>query len=425
MSALDSLIATAGESPLLSGLDYSVVPSTSAVVDRKTHVRCYPTSASSLAPTGTRTVRMRLGGSNMIQSDSVRIMYTINNLSTTTSMIPLGGPWCAWGLVRLLSGGTEIEQIPLYGRHHELFSWKVLPFQDQWAEAAVCGLHGSFDVTNGLLKQGEPYAGKIELSEKITVIHKLNLSLFNSKKILPIAFCPLEVELTLADATDWLDTSTGSSNFSISNVQLMYTEVIPDEAVSNSLYKSLMANRILSVPVLCAFQQTQSIPSGSTTIDVSIVRAFSKLSSVWVTFSGNTARSTNFRCPATSASTTGNIPNLDDGTWCPQARLSIGGKNYPDPQPVANIAEHYLQLVEALGYSPNISRDAFSSKSFCFAFDLRKVPGDHGTAISTRSGDLVRLSVQNMTADAATQIHVTLWAYSVCAIRESGVTLLN
>ena len=187
-----------------------------------------------------------------------------------------------------------------------------------------------------------------------------------------------------------------------------------------------MANRIVSIPILCAFQQTQTIAAGSTQIDVSIVRAFSKLSSVWVTFSGNTARNTNFRCPATSSSTLGAIPNLDDGTWCPTARLAIGGKNYPDPQPVTNIAEHYLSLIEALGYSPNISRDSFSKgNSFCLAFDLRKVPGDHGTAIGTRSGDLVRLSVQNMTADAATQVHVTLWAYSVAAIRESGVSLLN
>jgi hypothetical protein len=147
----------------------------------------------------------------------------------------------------------------------------------------------------------------------------------------------------------------------------MYSEVIPDEAVSNSLYKSLMANRILSVPVMCAFQQTQTIASGATSIDISVVRAFSKLCSVWVTFSGNSARSTQFVCPGTPQGS-GNVPYLDDFTpnWCPNARLSIGGKNIPDPQPTSNIAEHYLSMVEALGYSPNISRDAFSTKILRF-----------------------------------------------------------
>jgi len=425
MSALDSLISTAGEASLLSGMDYSVIPSSSAVVDRKTHVRAYPTSASSLTPTS-RTCRIRLGGSNMIESGSVRLMFTINNLSLTTSLIPLGGPWCAWGLVRLLSGGTEIENINLYGRHHELFSWKLLPFQDQWAEANVTGLHGSFDGTNGLLKQSEPYVGKIEAGEKVTVIHKLNLSMFNSKKILPMAFCPLDLEVTMADVTDWLDTTAGTSNLSISGLQIMYTEVIPDEAISNSLYKSLMANRILSVPTLCAFQLSYTVPIGSTSYDCTVGRAFSKLSSIWVTFSTNTARNTNFRCPAVTASTLGSVPNLDDANWCPTARLAIGGKNFPDPQPVANLAEHYLQMVDALGYSPNISRDAYSTKSFCLAFDLRKVPGDHGTAISTRSGDLVRIQITNLAPETFTyQIHITMWAYSVVAIRESGVTLLN
>lgn len=346
MSALDSLIATAGEAPLQPGMDYSVIPSSSAVVDRKTHCRAYPTSATSLSLTGTKTCRIRLGSSGgMVDMNSLRIMFTINNLSGSTSLVPLGGPWCAWGLVRLLSGGTEIDNIQYYGRHHEFFGFRLLPFQDQWSEASVCGLHGSFDNTNGLLKQGEPYVGKIEFNEKATCIHKLALSLPTSQKIIPTAFCPLDFELTLADATDWLNITSGTANFSISNIQLLYSEVIPDEAISNSLYKSLISNKILSVPVLCAFQQTVTIPALATSVDISVVRAFSRLSSVWVTFSGNTAKNTDFTCPATSSTTLGATPNVDDGSSCIQARLSIGGKNYPDPAPVASFAEHYTSAL--------------------------------------------------------------------------------
>ena len=73
MSALESLIATAGEAPLQYFLDFSLPPSSTAVVDRHQHVKAYPTSASTLTPTGTRTFRIRLGGDDFIDPMSIRL----------------------------------------------------------------------------------------------------------------------------------------------------------------------------------------------------------------------------------------------------------------------------------------------------------------------------------------------------------------
>ena len=92
MSALESLIATSGEAPLLDTLDFSLPPASSAVTDRRQHVRAYPTSASTLSPTGTRTVRIRLGGDDFIDPHSVRIQYTIVNGHGTNALVPRCGP---------------------------------------------------------------------------------------------------------------------------------------------------------------------------------------------------------------------------------------------------------------------------------------------------------------------------------------------
>jgi hypothetical protein len=47
-----------------------------------------------LTPTGTRTCRIPLGSDAFVDSNSVRIMYTINNLDTTKNLQPNGGgPW--------------------------------------------------------------------------------------------------------------------------------------------------------------------------------------------------------------------------------------------------------------------------------------------------------------------------------------------
>jgi hypothetical protein len=110
----------------------------------------------------------------------------------------------------------------------------------------------------------------------------------------------------------------------------------------------------------------------------------------------------------------------------PTARLSIGPHYWPDPQPLAGIAEHFYQFQKALPGVPNITRDNFEQNCFTIAFDVRKVPSDPTSSISTRSGDLLRVDLTNLTPNAnAIDCYLTLFAFSVTAIRESGVTLLT
>ena len=89
MTTLESMIAVAGEAPLADSLDFSLPPASTSVVDRKQHVRAYPTSASTLTPTTTRTVRIRLGGDEFINPNSVRLQYTIVNKRSRNNLLTL------------------------------------------------------------------------------------------------------------------------------------------------------------------------------------------------------------------------------------------------------------------------------------------------------------------------------------------------
>jgi hypothetical protein len=355
-------------------------------------------------------------------------MFTIENTGGARNLKFLGnGPWTCFSSVRLLLGGTEIDNIDQYGRWHE-WSYLTLPWNDQWAEQAVCGWGGSLDAATGLLREGQPIAGEVQPGEKITVLMKLNLSLFNSAKLLPVRFMPLELHLTLANSADWLnmDTGTYSTSFALTGFQCVYDQCVLDEGISNSLYQSLLNSRILSLPIVRAHMFSRSIAGGATTVDLSVQRAYSKVSAIIVTFSGDDEQNVDFRCPSASATTNGAMPGLDDGApWCPSIRVSLGGKNFPDPQPLDNIALYYHQLVKALGYSPNLSRDDFTGDSFCAFFDFKRVPFDHGSAISTRSGDLIRIEIKNMTANRVTKAHVVVLSYGSLAVRESGVAILD
>ena len=207
----------------------------------------------------------------MLDASSCRLMFTIENLHSTKDLKFLGsGPWTAFSTVRLMSNGTEIDHLDNYGRFHE-WTYLTLPWSDQWAEQAVCGWGGSFDAVNGLFKSGQPTIGRVQPLEKITVMMRLNLSLFNSGKLLPIRFMPLELHLSLADSADWVNQdSANSQSYQLTGFQCVFDQCVLDEGITNSLYQSLLNSRILSMPIVRAHQFSRDISSGATTVDVSV-----------------------------------------------------------------------------------------------------------------------------------------------------------
>jgi len=117
-----------------------------------------------------------------------------------------------------------------------------------------------------------------------------------------------------------------------------------------------------------------------------------------------------------------------DGAVAPSARLSIGPHYWPDPQPANTIPELFYMFQKALPGVPNITRDNYLNNSFTIVFDVRKVPSDPTSSISTRSGDLLRCDLLNLVTPAQgvpMEVTCTLFAFSVTAIRESGCTLLT
>jgi hypothetical protein len=334
-----------------------------------------------------------------------------------------------WGQVCLRSNGVEIDNLPYYGRFHQQYGFNQLSMLEQYGEAGICGLSGSWDAANNAGNQ--PALGTIAANGSYTVIHKLHLSLFASGKLLPVRYSPLELEMTLGAAADWLNTAGNrSASYAISNIQLLYDVYVLDEAVQESFYKALLASRVLTIPTMTVYQTVQTIPPGSTSFSFAAVRAFSRLSHVWLTFRKNGARSSQFLCPTTITGNSGGTPELSDSNTTgapnsPSARLSIGPHFWPDPQPANNIPELYYMFQKALPGVPNITRDNYQTNCFTICFDVRKVPSDPTSAISTRSGDLLRVDLQNLTADVANEVWLTLFAFSVTSIRESGVTLLT
>ena len=203
-----------------------------------------------------------------------------------------------------------------------------------------------------------------------------------------------------------------------------------DEAVQENFYKALLSNRVLSIPMNQYFCVVQSLPAGSTSYTFSVVRAFSRLTHIWVSFrTANGLVAQEFAIPTVQnnamTSTWGANPNFTVDMPAPSVRLSIGPKNYPDFQPVTTVQEHFWMLQKALPATPYLDRKDFASNTFLSVFDLQRLPGDATSALSTRSGDQIRVEIKGMTPDVCVECHVTCWAMSVLSIRESGCQILD
>jgi hypothetical protein len=422
------MIASSGEAPIHPALSFELPSPSTAIVDRKQHVRAYPSSASSLSSTGTKTVRIRIGGEDFIDPSSLRVQYTITNLEANKYLRPVTGPWALWQQCYCRSGGVELDNIPHYGRWHNQYGWLHLDREAQWGSVGIEGFHVSRANTKNPFK---PDVGQLSGNVSITVMHRLHLSLLSSGKLLPVQnMGGLEIELSMVnDLNDFLQAASvggnGTQSFIVSDAQILYDSYTLDSAILQSFYSSLLSNKVLSIPVMNCYQICHPIGAGATSYSFSSVRAFSRLAAVWLTFRKTGPRSTEFLCP-------GPLPGEDDNAdiylntaAVPTARLSIGPHNWPDPQPVSSMAEYHMMFTKALGTQPNITRREFEHDAFTIAWNIQKSPQDPTSSLSTRSGDLVRVELTNMTADRASEAWLTLISFGVCAIRESGVTLLT
>jgi hypothetical protein len=329
----------------------------------------------------------------------------------------------------------------MYHRHHELHGWRLSTMEEQ-AKEAVFGWASAWPLQTVVTNTPHPNQGFLSPGASLTVSFKPLLSIFTSGKAIPCRYLPLELELTLAPATEWTNAldyaapnpAAASRAYTIGNIQLMYDSLVLDEAVQESFYKSLLSNRVLSIPTTLFTQVAQTIPAGATSFSFNLVRAFSRLSHIWLTFVGPdgdaTQLATSFVMPTAQdgnlTASWNNRPKFDQEEDCPTIRLSIGPLNIPDPQPVGpNIADHWHMLQKALPATPYLDRRDFASQTFVSVFDLRRTPGDPTSALSTRSGDLVRVDIKNLTANLAASCVVTMWSMAVVSIREQGITLLD
>ena len=274
------------------------------------------------------------------------------------------------------------------------------------------------------------------------------LGILNAQKYLPIRYMGgMQLEFTLANAAEACHPNSASQSFQIERAEMRMSVVRLDSALENSFSQLMLQGRALQFAIKTLHLQQQALPAANTEVQVSLVRALSRLAGLFVTFVGpptyldgngatqntstlQTHLHKSFLNP--SATITGVPANAADEallSW----QVQIGPKNYPEASPSSNLAETFSLLRQAVGVydeslrTTSIHEAGYRGTQFVIGVPMQIVVGQPFSSVNTRSGDLLTVKVNNLNGDTrqAGRIFVHMVAETIVELRESGVQVLD
>jgi hypothetical protein len=265
---------------------------------------------------------------------------------------------------------------------------------------------------------------------------RLPLGLLTSGKMLSQRFAASTFEFYLEQAANCLVQGSGySQSFQIQNFCVKADLLELDSSVENAYYKALLSGQNLSFSYQTPWLQLQSVPTGSTSLAVSLVRAYTRLNAIFASFQSAGSPVTDVTCPfpqvLANAGNNSQQMVLTDPTTTFQ--VAIDSRLFPEV-PAASVAEFYSMLEKACQTHAStlnplaIDRYDFCNSSFVNAVALARViptgaeePPAGFSGLNTRSGSLIRLAWQNLSGSAnLTNLYTFLVAECVCVIGEQG-----
>lgn len=407
---------------LIEGLSFKLAPGASYVTNRRS-VSFFPSGSDTYSSTsGVKVIKIKLNGTDWLDPSTVKVMFTINN--TTGTMNFLSGVHSFFRRLRVVCNGQIVEDIDDYNRVCEMFN--VLQSSS---------VRGNDEIES--VKRWDAAGADETLAaggyRKVGM--KLCSGLLNQTKMLPIRYCPLEIELELVNQVG--DPQHGSSAWHLSDVQLKADLCTLDNALENSYAKHLFEGKALPINYSTYISQSQTLVDFNFTVNVA--RAVTRLKSIFLSMAGANATShdnflkefNNFWHPMTTETT----PGAYNGGKEVELHVQIGSKLYPE-YPIRSASETFSQLRKTMGIhqSPFHSLDVtglqFRSYKFIASIDTEKVLEAGFTGLNTRAGDLLTIKVKPMDttvmgATKPTKFFTVLHSDNILEIQESGVTVFD
>ena len=437
------LVVSGTDDTLVEQLSFKL-PSTASYANERRLVSAFPSGASQFSPDGVRVARFVITGENWLDPSTLRLAFKLKNLSATQTLQLVRGPWCLFDQVRLLIGGVEVERIggPYYGRQHELFRCLLMP--NAWNIEST-----NEDGTRYELNSYPQVEPKIIGPGQYLSLNLIPLlGILNAQKYLPIRYMGgMQLEFTLCNANEALHPNSQSRTYQIERAEMRMSVVRLDSALENSFSQLMLQGRALQFHIKTLHMQQQALPAANTEVQVSLVRALSRLAGLFISF---VAPQTYVNAGGANINTPPGLTHLHKSFTNPSATITgvpaqaanealiswqvqIGPKNYPEASPCSNLAESFSLLRQAVGVydesirTTSINEAGYRNTQFVIGVPMQIVVGQPFSSVNTRSGDLLTVKVNNLDQFAyqAGRIFVHMVAETIVELRESGVQVLD
>ena len=256
----------------------------------------------------------------------------------------------------------------------------LMPEDDQ--HDIACEGFGNFDVVKDEAAQANDdrkgyrmddydLPGNVQLSRR--VMFEPMLGIFNQEKLIPLRYCPIQIELELvnqqADAVtiEPIEGFSNGVNWDFSDIQCKCDLLELDSPLSNEY-----ASRLLSGKSLPISFNTWNHTNQSTGLDKNfsahITRAVTRLKSIFITLhklDNLTYKQVNdfyHPCPSNGQLTLANEHSY---------QVQIGSKLVPE-YPVNSLAESYRQLKKTVGRAFKMHSSWYRSRKYIIGLDLEK-----------------------------------------------------
>jgi hypothetical protein len=423
MSLEQTLAVSAGKASLLDSLSFDVPPSAPYVTTRRS-CYSYPSSGSTYSYATQRVIRIPItsDGGEWLDPSTLRVQLTFTNTTSTTQTFSALDPMCFIHRLRIFMAGTLVEDVMYANRVNELMRAMSPPGTN------------SNDAIEGFGVQSEDYVGAVNTADLFTLFpgHSITVSVrlnrvsgvLSCGKDFPLRFCPMTLELELADGD--LSMNTGNqqnSNYTITAACCRHDFITLDSSLESEFVSKLLSNKqlLLAFNSFNVLYQTLGTSNDTT---IAVQRAFTRLNKLFCFFAVDAnAPIDTFLFPTVPSTGTHH-----DGK-CYKWQLSLGSRNFPERR-VETIDEMYAMLSAAAGRDQtgqvrpwSISGKQFRGNRHVLGCNFMRTPS-FGSGVSTRAGDVIRLALYDRNPEYQAA-WLVLQSDVMISITESGVSVMD
>ena len=425
------------------GLSYKLKPGASYVTNHRS-VPYFAQGGNQYSPNSVKVMKFNLPGDQCLDPATFRAMFQLSNTgnigaaegASLKRIEPLSwNPAVFFRRARNICGGVVVEDTDNFNRLPlMLTALKTEEEQNTIAGEGFCNFDDKYAVEqqtgsrSTYRQEGYDQAGLVITARR--VLFKPMLVLFNQNKLLPLRYCPIQIELGLANSfTDAIviRDAYNSALWNISYIQCKCDLLTLDNTLDNEYASHLLSGKSLPIN-FATWSHTNQSTGNDKNFSANIHRALSRLKSIFVTL--RTAESLQYKEAYSFFHPIAVKPNdgydvEDEHSF----QIQIGSKIMPE-YPLSSVIEALYQLGKTVGHPLHIYGRWFRSRRYIIGRDLEKISGAGFIGMSTKASDQLTLNFKDCdavgwTSSAPTRVYCALHYDAVLSISDNGIQLLG